>query len=244
LRLPQSPSWADPAAGPAPGPHAATPSRPAIQPVYLVVDGSTAAAPLVAATNAGLADVWQTLAGRPDAAGHVRVAVLAYADGVVPVVPLGPVGPGEEPPEVSAYGQPVLAPLFDALTTMIADDIAALKASGHGVQRPAVFMVCAQPAADPLDWPAAHARLMDRSTNPAGPNIFCFGVARAEPAVLRQIATPGGSALLAGIGTDPADALRTLWSALSSGIALAGSTLAAGAPRVGVPTPSGFVPAP
>ncbi|WP_027345038.1 vWA domain-containing protein [Hamadaea tsunoensis] len=254
MRLPQQPgSTADTAASPVipvappdqgtaavaapPVPAPAAPPTADVQPIYVLVDTSTALAPWAPQAQGGLTDLLREVGARPDVAATLRLAVFGIADTVREVVPLGPVGAAVPawPPVAGASAS--FGSGFGELFRRVQGDVATLKSQGHSVKRPVVFLLLG--AEPPADWSGPRTRLADRQALPAGPNIVAYGLGGTTPVTVRAMATRPDFAFQSA-DADLGAGLAAFWRSVTESAISTGETLVRGTPTLSVRDPEGF----
>ncbi|AGL18926.1 hypothetical protein [Actinoplanes sp. N902-109] len=215
--------------------------RPAdgVQPMYLMVDESTAAAPYISDLSDGVRGLLGTLAQASDIAPAIRLSVLGFADGVATRLPLDQVTAASQSPWLITRGDADYAGAFETLLDQITPDIEALKQQGLKVLRPVVFLLSASAPGDD-GWRAQHRRLVDPAGHRYAPGIVAYGVGEAAAPVVAAMATRPEFGYVMTAGTDVHTAIDQSWRALSRDIIAAGRALVSGSPALTVQPPTGF----
>lgn len=190
-------------------------------PVYFVADHSGSMYDQVNDLNQGLIGLLDAMRYESFAASKVRFSVLGFNDHAGVVLPLSDLRFVEVMPTFEAYGGTNYSEVIDLLAAVIPSDVAALKAEGYRVYRPAVFFMT---DGQPLDetWPDALARL---NSIPARPTILSFGLGDADASVLSTIASPQLAHMYNGSGS-PAEALRSVITSLTNSVVQSGNAMA------------------
>jgi uncharacterized protein YegL len=166
--------------------------------------------------NQGIADIFRVIASDPIVDEKARVGIVAFSDSAKVVLPLTKLTDVSQVPGCVAGGTSSYASVFQLLKTEITRDVDRLREEGFGVRRPYVFFLSAGvPNAEV--WRRSLRELVDPSFK-WRPNIVSFGVAGANPAVIKEVATPfpvGGSkkqsfAFLADHGVSPGEVMKEL----------------------------------
>ncbi|MET0418771.1 MAG: hypothetical protein ABW022_22380 [Actinoplanes sp.] len=191
--------WTEPPVfAPGERPEMVTTPEPGVQPVYLVLDESAQAEPVLPFLNDLLPGMLAALAQVP----ALRLAVLGFARHLTVRLPLDVVTAGTRVPMLSAGEPAAYAVLFAALADHIDADLAVLP---EAASDPLVYVLCASTAED--NWMAARQRLTDPELRPRPPKISAFGSGDASPELVAGIATDASNAFLTSPGTDPATAV-------------------------------------
>lgn len=231
-----------------------------VLPAYVVIDESAAMRPCGTELAEGLIALCDRLRAEPMTAARLRLTVLGMADSTRARLPLS------DPRTVGIIQQPVIggrasyAPAFGDLLARIPADVAALKAEGHRVQRPAVFFLAGSP---PDPGPAAPERqlrrqLTDRAVTSAAPEIVtCVlgdaiaagGAASATGgaagiAAAREIATRPEFAFATVPGAPAGAAVTAFFDTLAENLIASGRLLGSAAPQLVVTAPAHFSAAP
>ncbi len=208
---------------------------PPVLPCYLALDTSDSmAGPALDAVSAELARLWDAVAADPRLAAACRLAVVTFDAEARVHVPLSAPAAGRRPPRLAATRPATdFAAAFTLLGHLVADDLAALRASGLRPLRPAVFLLTdGRPTRGA--WSPAHAALTDAAW-PDAPDVVAFGFGDAAAAAVRRIGTAGAylpASASGGGAPAPAGMLATFMSFL---LAALGNSLAG--PRLGLALP-------
>ncbi len=191
---------------------------PAVLPFYVVCDESSSmSGASIDAVNTGIAALFRTIAGDPVVDEKARVGIVTFNDSAKVLLPLTQLTNVNQVPGCMASGSTSYASVFRLLKSEIETDIDRLKHNeGYRVHRPMVFFM-SDGAPNPEDWRSALGDLVDPNFK-YRPNIVSFGVAGADPAVIKEVSTPltvGASkkesfAFLADHGIDPGPALKEI----------------------------------
>lgn len=177
-----------------------------ILPFYLVCDesGSMKGEPL-RAINASLPDIHSEIGSNPVVADKTRFCIIGFGGKAQIVLPLSDLSAVSQMPTLSyRTGGTHYGAAFQTLFDAIAADVHKLKANGDQVYRPAVFFLSDGRPND-KNWQVLYERVTDPNW-PLHPNILAFGFGKADPAILRRVATV--RAFIAEPGMGPATALR------------------------------------
>ena len=192
-------------------------SGPSVVPFYIVCDeGISMEGVGIVSVNQGITDIFRVIASDPIVDEKARVGIVAFSDSAKVVLPLTKLTDVSQVPGCVAGGTSSYASVFQLLKTEITRDVDRLREEGFGVRRPYVFFLSAGvPNAEV--WRRSLRELVDPSFK-WRPNIVSFGVAGANPAVIKEVATPfpvGGSkkqsfAFLADHGVSPREVMKEL----------------------------------
>ncbi|MGS2619255.1 vWA domain-containing protein [Micromonospora sp. LZ34] len=211
-----------------------------VQPVYLLVDESTGAAPYLDDLGDGLQRLLDGLRRAADVAPAIRLSVLGYADQVAARLSMAAVDAATSVPWLTSRGPASYANAFETLYGRISPDVDALKAQGITVRRPLVFLLAAAPPADESIWQTPYARLTDPATHRYAPQIVACGVGGATAGLIAAIATKPEFGYVATAGADVRTAIADYWDALTRCLVTYGRTLLAGAPDLEFELPPHF----
>jgi uncharacterized protein YegL len=211
-----------------------------VQPMYVMVDESSAARPYIGDLSDGVRGLLGTLAGSPDVSPAIRLSVLGFADGVAVRLPLDEVTAGSQSPWLTTRGPADYADAFETLLDAITPDIEALKQQGLKVLRPVVFLLSASTPADDTTWRSQHRRLVDPGTHRYAPGIVAYGVGEASPRMIAEMATRPEFGYVMDTGIDAHAAIEQYWQALVRDILTSGRSLINGTPALAVEPPVGF----
>jgi uncharacterized protein YegL len=188
-----------------------------VLPFYIVCDeGSSMIGESIEAVNAGIGELFRTIHGDPVVDAKARVGIITFNDQANVLLPLTQLSLITQSPGCVASGSTSYASVFNLLKKQIETDIPRLKSQGFRVHRPMVFFMSdGQPNAE--DWQSPLAQLTDANFH-FHPNIVSFGVAGAEPSVIKEVSTPltvgagkkQSFAFLAQDGVNPGSALREI----------------------------------
>lgn len=193
-----------------------------ILPVYFVADHSGSMAPYIDALNQSLRDLLETMRFESFAASKVRFSVVGFNAAAGVVLPVSDLRMVEEVPQFEAFANTNFSAVLDLLAAQVPADVAALKAAGNRVFRPAVFFMTDGFPSDPEhEWRAALDRL---NRLPARPTVLSFGIGDADDQVLAAIASPNLAHRYDGAGS-PADALSSVITSLTNSVVQSGNAL-------------------
>lgn len=190
-----------------------------VLPFYLVCDesGSMSGAP-VQAINDSLPKLHAEIGSNPVVADKTRFCLIGFESDAQVLLPLSDLSAVTSIPGLNARGGTNYGKAFDLLYNTISTDVAALKAAGNTVYRPAVFFLSDGQPGD--NWTAAYQRLTDPSWS-LHPNVLAFGFGSVHAATLQQVATV--RAYLADGSMGPDAALREFAASLIQSIVNSGS---------------------
>ncbi|MEU5962024.1 hypothetical protein ABZ777_12545 [Micromonospora parva] len=211
-----------------------------VQPVYLLIDESSGAAPYLDDLGDGLQRLLDGLRRATDIAPAIRLSVLGYADQVAARLTMGSVDANTSVPWLTSRGPASYANAFETVYGRISPDVDGLKAQGITVRRPLVFLLAAAPAADEGVWQTPYARLTDPATHRYAPQIVACGVGGATAALIAAVATKPEFGYVATPGADVRTAIVDYWDALTRCLITYGRTLLAGAPDLEFELPPHF----
>lgn len=208
-------------------------------PVYVLADESGSMTRHAAELNSGLASLCAALRSEPMIAAKVRLSVIGFSDGVAVRLSLADLRSTEILPELQIGGTTNYEAAFEDLLTRIPADVEALKKDGYLVHRPAVFFLSdGQP--NPGNWPDPHARLTDKTTTPAAPNIIACGVGQVDPTTILEVATHDDFAFVAVKAADIGASIAKFFVALTSSVIHSGQSLRSASPELVIEKPDGF----
>ncbi|POX57041.1 hypothetical protein C3489_01980 [Streptomyces sp. Ru71] len=209
-------------------------------PVYVLADESGSMTAYVGDLNEGMKSLHVALLGEPMAAAKVRFSVLGFAGGVTERLVLADLRSEAELPRLSAGGGTNYDAAFGALLQRIPQDVAALKAQGYRVHRPAVFFLSDGQPTCGEEWRQTHSRLTDRSVTPAAPNVIAFGIGEARADTILSVATRQDFAFVSLPGAQLGDSIARFFTALTKSVVESGNAMASGRPELVVEKPEGF----
>ncbi len=155
---------------------------------YMLVDRSLSMeGEAIQAVNRVLPELHRTMLAHPALSDKVRLSVIAFAETAVTVVPLSDLAEVEYIPELVVEPYTNYAKAFAYLRDCIERDVAALKAAGFGVYRPAVFFISDGGPTD-TGWEAEFAKLVDPEWK-LHPNVVSFGFGQADETVISHVST-------------------------------------------------------
>jgi uncharacterized protein YegL len=186
-----------------------------VMPFYVVCDESYSMADHIDALNEGLRDLHVAVGTDPSIADRTRFCLIAFSGSAEVLLPLSRLSDVTEIAGLVARGSTEFGPVFTLLRDTIQRDMAALRAAGRRVHRPAVFFLSDGQPTDPATWQAAHDRLTDQAW-PARPNIIAFGIGDADPATIDRIGT--FKAFMSRQGISPGGALREFADVLTRSV--------------------------
>lgn len=209
-------------------------------PIYVLADESGSMHAYIDELNDGLRSLHQALLGEPMAAAKVRFSVLGFSDDVIERLRMVDLRSAGEFPRLTTRGTTSYATAFDDLRQRIPKDVAALKAEGYRVHRPAVFFLSDGVPNGGEDWRATHKRLTDRSVVLAAPNIIACGIGEADPVVIAEVASTPEFGFIADHGVNVGHAIAKFCTALTKSIIASGRSLSSGAAQLVVERPDSF----
>jgi uncharacterized protein YegL len=196
-----------------------------ILPFYLVCDESgSMAGPPIDAVNRAVTDLRNEIGSSPAVADKTRFSLIGFSDRAEILLELSDLSTVTSVPGLRADGGTNYAVAFETLRTAITDDVAALKAQGHMVYRPAVFFLSDGQPNPGIPWDAAFRALTDASWS-AHPNILAFGIGDAAEKVIGQVGTQ--RAFMADNSLGPAEALAEFAQSLIRSMINSGTQSAA-----------------
>lgn len=211
-----------------------------VQPVYLLVDESTEAAPYLDDLGDGLQRLLDGLRRVPAIAPTIRISVLGFADQVAPRLSMAAVDASTSAPWLTSRGPAGWANAFETLYGRIGPDVDSLKSQGITVRRPLVFLLAAAPPADEGLWQTPYGRLTDPATHRYAPHIVACGVGGATSRHIASIATKPEFGYVATAEADVHRAIGEFWDALTRCLITYGRSLLDGKPDLEFPMPPHF----
>ncbi|WP_083958286.1 vWA domain-containing protein [Herbidospora mongoliensis] len=197
-----------------------------VLPFYLVCDESSSMdGPPIDAINQALPELHQEIGGNPVVADKTRFSLISFNHEAQVLLPLSDLSELTQVPGLTASGGTNYQSVFELLRDTITRDVAALKADGHQVLRPAVFFLTDGQPNDNAKWPAAYQRVVDPAWGPR-PNILAFGFGQADHATIQHVATVRGFVADGTMG--PAGALREFAQSLIRSIVHSGTSAGPG----------------
>jgi uncharacterized protein YegL len=183
-------------------------------PIYFVCDESySAVGDATDFVNAEISELFRLIASDPIIDEKARVGIVFFAETASISLPLSKISEVHQVLGCVADGVSAYAPVFRLLKSQIEADVSQLQTEGFEVRRPFVFFIT---HGRPLDknWRRELAKLVDSKFH-YRPHILSFGLAGADPAVIKEVSTPltvGGMtkeslAFLADDGATPSMAL-------------------------------------
>lgn len=211
-----------------------------VLPVYVVADESASMTPVVGELNAGLAALHSALLREPMAAAKVRFTILGFSDDAQVRLSLADLRTEAALPTLATRGSTSFGAAFRELLARIPQDIAALKAQGFAVYRPAVFFLTdGQPTDE--GWQRTYEQLTDRDATTAAPNIIACGIGQAVAQTILDIATRPEFAFVATPGTELGLAIAEFSVALTRSVVASARAMADGTTELVVERPDNFV---
>jgi uncharacterized protein YegL len=200
-----------------------------ILPFYLLCDesGSMAGDPLDA-INKSLPELHMEIGSNPVVSDKTRFCLMGFSDVAEVLLPLSDLSTVSSMPSLQPSGGTDYTSAFAALRQTIDTDVAALKAQGHSVYRPAVFFLSDGYPND-NGWHTTYNALIDPAWK-AHPHILAFGFGDADATTIQQVAT--AKAFIANGDLGPAQALREFANSLIKSIVSSG-TVSASDPNAG-----------
>ncbi|WP_119726593.1 vWA domain-containing protein [Thermomonospora amylolytica] len=163
-----------------------------VLPFYLVCDESySMAGEPIDEINNSLPEIHHEIGGNPVVADKTRFCLITFNHEAYVQLPLSDLSEVTSMPALVPSGGTSYGTVFDLLRDTIDKDIAALKAVGHQVLRPAVFFLTDGQPNDTADWPTAYKRIIDPNWGPR-PNILAFGFGQVDATTIQQVATVRG----------------------------------------------------
>jgi uncharacterized protein YegL len=190
-----------------------------ILPFYVVCDQSYSMADHLDALNDGLAQLHAAVGTDPVVADKTRFCLIGFSGAATVLTPLCRLSDVVELTALATQPATSFGEAFTLLRETIEKDVAALKADGHRVYRPAVFFLSDGHPTDQTTWPAAYERLVDPEW-PARPNIISFGIGDADAATIGRIGT--FQAFMSHGEVSPATALHSFARALTTSVVSSG----------------------
>ncbi|MEV7042125.1 VWA domain-containing protein [Amycolatopsis sp. NPDC051061] len=191
-----------------------------ILPFYVVCDESYSMADHLDLLNDSLDDVYRIVRTDPALAGRARLGMIGFSREARIVAPLSQRAERIGKPGLQGGAETNFGAVFTTLRETIERDVERLRAESCSVYRPAVFFLSDGQPTDHADWPAAHARLVDRDW-PARPRMIAFGIGDADRATMSQIGTY--RAYLSRTGVTPRRVIREFAKTLASSLLLSGT---------------------
>lgn len=218
-----------------------TEPRGSLLPIYFVADESGSMSNDIAELNRGLSSLLDALHSETMAAAKVRFCILGFADDTVCHLPLSDLRNLESLPTLSTRGNTSYRSAFETLRSKIPTDVAALKAEGYLVNRPAVFFLSdGHPNADSEEsWKTA-LEALKANTFRERPNILAFGIGQADPSIILTVASKQDFAFQAAAGTDTGVAIAKFCEALTQSVVNSAQALAGGKAELQGEKPEGF----
>jgi len=141
------------------------------------------------ALNRALREIHAAIADNPRVNGISHIGLIAFSDTAEELLPLSNLADVKELPGLTTGVATNYGEAFRLLRVVISRDISKFKSLGVKVYRPVVLFITGGEPTD--DWKASHRALTDKNINPEAPHVIAFGVADANPAVLKEIGTAG-----------------------------------------------------
>jgi uncharacterized protein YegL len=154
--------------------------------IYLLLDESASmTGERIQRINEDLPKFHEFLRTHPAISDQAHLGVIVFSDDATTLLDPSDVGKLTTIPGATPHGNTDYGRAFAHVHACIERDVAALKADGHKVYRPAViFMSDGEPNVP--GWEAALDHLIDPSW-PIHPNIVAFGVGEANEHVIRRV---------------------------------------------------------
>jgi uncharacterized protein YegL len=208
-----------------------------VQPVYILVDESSGAAPCLEEAAEGLRLLLDNLRRAP----AIRLSVLGFADQVTARMPMGAVDAHTQSPWLTTRGRTSFASTFEALHSRITPDVEGLKQQQLPVRRPLVFLLAASAPADEGVWQTPYDRLMDSATHRYAPKVVACGVGDTPEKLVAAIATQPEFGYVALPGSDMRTAVEQYWQTLIRSLVAYNRSLVDGeVAELGFDLPPGF----
>jgi uncharacterized protein YegL len=219
-------------------------------PFYLVIDVSWSMdGDNLNAANDIMPSLADVLAQNPILGDKVRFGLVDFSDTAQVLLPLCDLlDPNLVLPGLAARGGTSYAAAFRTLRKQIEQDVLQLKADSYSVHRPAVFFLSdGAPTDDEAEWQTAFAELTsyDRQTGTGFamyPNVIPFGVANADPHIMRQLIHPASGQkqmrmFLMDKGNNAAEAIKSMAEIMISSVLSSGMGVAGGNSGIVLPGP-------
>ena len=172
------------------------------------------------------------------AAAKVRFSVIGFSGDASTYLPMADLRTLTAMPVLNARGLTSYQAAFDQLGYRISVDVAALKAQGYTVNRPAAFFLTDGVPNDNEDWRSARNYLLSQA---AAPNILAFGIGDANAATITEVSTkPDTYAFIAARGVDTGTAIAEFITSLTQSVISSGRALGSGAGQLQMDKPEGF----
>jgi len=210
----------------------------AVLPIYFVADESGSMSGVVGELNHGLRSLLDAMATETMAAAKIRFSVIGFSDTAVNRLAMSDLRFVEKMPTLGAYNTTSYVAAFKYLKQQIPADVAALRAAGNQVHRPAVFFLT-DGLPNEEDWPSALRELTDSGFR-EHPNILAFGIGNADPETIVKVATSKDFAYQAAEGADTGRAIAKFCESLTRSIVNSGNALAGGKAELVGERPEGF----
>ncbi|MBE1537597.1 vWA domain-containing protein [Actinomadura algeriensis] len=194
-----------------------------ILPFYLVCDESwSMSGEPIEAINESLKELHQEIGSNPVVADKTRFCLISFNHQAQVLLPLTDLSDLEdEMPGMAGDGGTSYGTVFTLIRDTIDKDVAALKAAGNQVLRPAVFFLTDGQPNDSSEWGTAHRRLTDPAWGPR-PNILAFGFGDVDRDTIQRIATV--RAFITDESMRPGPALQEFAQSLIRSIVRSGSS--------------------
>ncbi|MCL2586099.1 MAG: hypothetical protein FWE35_27000 [Streptosporangiales bacterium] len=219
-----------------------------VLPAYVVIDESAAMRSCRAELSRGLVTLCDQLRAEPMTSAKLRLSVLGMADDIRVRLPLSDMRAlaGVQHPAIG--GRASYASAFADLLIRVPGDVAALKAQGHRVQRPVVFLLTGElpdPDLSAREW-QLRQQLTDRRATSAAPEIVvcATGDQALRGAAARALATRPEFAFAAATGTPSGSAATAFFATVAENLLASGRLLGSASPRLVITAPPGFTRAP
>ncbi|APT90059.1 hypothetical protein CSPHI_02040 [Corynebacterium sphenisci DSM 44792] len=209
-----------------------------ILPIYFVADESGSMGPDIDHLNQGLMSLLEEIQLQPFAASNVRFSIIGFDEEARLYLTNADLRYIDTMPTLVARTTTYFSTAFELLTLQIPDDIAALKAEGYRVNRPAVFLLTDGYPMPDDPWQQALQALM---ALPGHPNILAFGIGDADPATIAEMASRQNFAFKAAEGADTGKMLAEFMSSLTQSVISSGSAVANGQPQLLPEIPDDFL---
>ncbi len=211
-----------------------------VLPVYFVADESGSMAPNVADLNEGLISLLDAMQDDSMAASKIRFCVVGFNDTARCYLEPSDLRDVEDMPMLGSSGSTSYAAAFRELRGRIPEDVARLKGEGYDVHRPAVFFLSDGAPNRGDGWKRALGDLTAEEFRER-PNLLAFGIGRADPEVIRRVATAPEYGFVTAQGVDTGTAIAEFSQALTRSVVASGGSLGAGDALLQVEKPEGFI---
>jgi uncharacterized protein YegL len=209
-----------------------------IWPAYFVPDESGSMYDYVSVLNRGLTELLDRMQENGLAAALVRLSIIGFSDDVIEHTRLADLRDFETLPLLASHSGTSYASVFLDLRHRIDSDAAQLRSQGFLVLRPAIFFLTdGQPNKENWQSPLRALRGSDFKYRP---NIISFGIGKAVPEVIRQVASEDQYAYIAATDINIGTAIMEFFEALTRSLIVTAQSVAEGIDEVVIDPPKGF----